>query len=456
MAASHQPLLNEAGAGSRRQPLGVYFLTLVEFWERFAFYSVFFLLALFLTASTAQGGAGWSDAAVVRVAGMFGGLAFVLPVVGGWIASRWLGNARCAQIGTQIGTVGYGLVAWYAWSPATLPSALLLTGLGLAAVGVGLFKPAVSALVGSFYAENDSERERGYILFMAGISAGALIGGVVCGWTADRFGWFWGLCLPASAIAIAAVLMIGGSAFFARAAARLGGDDREKRTPLVQKERRQIGLIMAFSTLNVIYITIYFQCFGTLNLFIERHVHREIFGVTVPTVWLSSWLNAAFVLACFVSSRVWTALDRTGRNPDVFKKQAIGFVVLSLAFLVLANAGWSAASAPDQMAALYLIVLAYGIFAAADVFTQPIQLNAAGGYAPTGYASLMIGIWILSTGIGSFLSGFIGDVVEPSALAGRMATASFVLAAVAVIAWLLSRYFRSTLTSHRIEGKPQP
>lgn len=452
MATANTSLGQIEGGVSRRQPLGVYFLTLVVFWERFAFYSVFFLLALFLTASGTQGGASWTDSSVVRVAGAFGGLAFVLPVVGGWIASRWWGNARCARVGTQVGLLGYGLLAWYAWNPSALPSALLLVALVLVAVGVGLFKPALSALVGGFYPENDSRRERGYILFMSGIGTGALTGGFVCGLVADRFGWFWGICLPATAVAIAAILIYAGSGFINRAAARVGGGDSQEKVTLGPVERRQIRLILAFSALNVVYITVYFQCFGTLNLFIERHIHREVAGVAVPTLWLSTWLNMAFVLACFLSSRLWLALDRRGRNPNVFKKQGIGFIILSLAFLVLANAGWTAAAAPDRMAALLWIICAYGIFATADVFTQPIQLNAAGGYAPAGYTSLMIGIWILSTGIGSFLSGFIGDAVDPAALAERMATASFVLVGMAVVAWLLSWHFRAPLAAHRTSG----
>ncbi len=441
------------GGGSQRQPSGVFYLTLVEFWERFAFYSVFYLIALFLSAPPRTGGAGWSDATVVQITGMFGGLAFVLPVVGGWISSRWWGNIRSARVGTIIGSAGYFTVACYAYRPEALPPAIAPIGLILAAIGTGFFKPSISALVGSFYRENDGRRERGYLVFMAGISAGALTGGLVCGLLSDYIGWFWAMSMPAVAMLIAAALMFAGSGFITRAEIlATGGAGAAGKAALGPRERKQIALILSFSLLNIVYIAIYFQCFGTLNLFIERHVDRSVMGVTVPTIWLSSWLNLVFLIGCMISSRLWIMLDRRGRNPNVFQKQAVGFVILSIAFLVLANASWSAAMAPNRMAAIGWIIGAYAIFATADICTQPLQLNAAGGYAPRGYASLMIGIWILSTGLGSFASGFIGSSVEPAAFAQNMARGSAFLAGTAVVAWLCSLFFRTSLTSHDSKG----
>lgn len=440
------------GGGSQKQPPGVFYLTFVEFWERFAFYSVFFLIALFLSAPVNKGGAGWADATVVQIAGMFGGLAFVLPVFGGLIATRWWGNILCARVGTIIGSAGYALVAFYAYRPTSLPPATALIGLVLAAIGTGFFKPAVSALVGGFFIENDARRERGYLVFMAGISAGALTGSLVSGLLSDYVSWFWAMTMPAVAMLIAAILMFSGSGFVTHAGTVARANATAQTKVLVDPDdRKKIALILSFSLLNVVYIAIYFQCFGTLNLFIERHVDRHVMGIVVPTVWLSSWLNLVFLIGCIVSSRLWIVLDRSGRNPNVLQKQIVGFIILSSAFLVLACASWSAAASPDRTAAIGWIVGAYAIFALADICTQPIQLNAAGGYAPVGYATLMIGIWILSTGIGSFLSGFIGTAVEPAAFARNMAIGSAFLAGTAVMAWLCSRYFRNLLTSHGSE-----
>ena len=55
-------------------------------------------------------------------------------------------------------------------------------GLVFVALGTGLLKPNIGALVGQLYRTNDKRLEAGYALYYMGINIGSLIGYLVCGW----------------------------------------------------------------------------------------------------------------------------------------------------------------------------------------------------------------------------------------------------------------------------------
>ena len=76
-------------------PTGIYLVAGTEFWERFSFYGVLGLLVLYLTATPAQNGFGWDKADALRLYGLYTGLIFAAPAVGGWLSSRYFGERSC-------------------------------------------------------------------------------------------------------------------------------------------------------------------------------------------------------------------------------------------------------------------------------------------------------------------------------------------------------------------------
>ena len=80
-----------------RKGLSLVYFTIL--WERFSYYGMTALLVLFLTASTAQGGMGMSVADATSVFGAFTGLIFLMPLIGGYLADRYIGERMCISIG---------------------------------------------------------------------------------------------------------------------------------------------------------------------------------------------------------------------------------------------------------------------------------------------------------------------------------------------------------------------
>ncbi len=179
MAATSHP------TGAFGHPRGLMTLFFTEMWERFSYYGMRAFLVLYITTSTAKGGLGESDATGGIIYAMYGSLAYLLGVPGGWLADRFLGQRKAVLIGGIIIMLGHITLA--------LPTgAAFYPGLGLIVLGTGLLKPNVSTIVGQLYAKDDVRRDAGYTIFYMGINLGAAVAPFICGFMAktDTFrGW---------------------------------------------------------------------------------------------------------------------------------------------------------------------------------------------------------------------------------------------------------------------------
>jgi len=93
------------------------------------------------------------------VYGNFTGLAYLMPLAGGYIADRWWGNRRSILLGAPIMAPGQFIMFLSAtyWENPALSHPLLWAGLGVIIAGTGLFKANISSMVGSLYAPDDTQ-----------------------------------------------------------------------------------------------------------------------------------------------------------------------------------------------------------------------------------------------------------------------------------------------------------
>src|SRR5690348_1018381 len=159
------------------KPLWMLFMT--EFWERFAFYSVSWALALYIVQQFYHGdpsGQAWASG----IFGAYTALIYGTGIFGGWVADKVIGYQRTILLGALVMAAGLFVLM--------LPSrTMLLLGLALVIVGNGLFKPNISTMVGQLYGRDDPRRDRGFTLFYMGINGGALLAPLLTGWMAGYF-----------------------------------------------------------------------------------------------------------------------------------------------------------------------------------------------------------------------------------------------------------------------------
>ena len=181
--SSNAELLESAGAvrddrGFFGHPWGLSTLFFTEMWERFSYYGMRAILFLYMTAKITDGGLGWSEKDAGPIFGLYAASVYFLPLIGGWLADRFIGAKRATLIGGVIIMLGH-----FALAVPTLTFFYL--GLVLVATGTGFLKSNISAMVGHLYSKEDIRRDAGFSVFYMGINLGAFASPLVCGYLAQ-------------------------------------------------------------------------------------------------------------------------------------------------------------------------------------------------------------------------------------------------------------------------------
>ncbi len=183
-------MINASGAGNAAldtngiggQPRGLTTLFFTEMWERFSYYGMRAILFLYMTAAIEKGGLGFKEEAAGPIFGLYAASVYFLPLIGGWLADRFIGAKRATFIGGVIIMLGH-----FALAVPTMTFFYL--GLILVAVGTGFLKSNISAMVGQLYTEQDERRDAGFSIFYMGINIGAFAAPLVCGFLAQSDGF---------------------------------------------------------------------------------------------------------------------------------------------------------------------------------------------------------------------------------------------------------------------------
>ena len=173
----------------QRHPKGLYILFGTEAWERFSYYGMRAILVLYLCAAVnaSQGhpGLGFNKEDALAVYGIYTGLVYLTPLIGGFISDNIIGARKAVIIGGVLMAMGEFCMIF---------PALLYPALTLLIIGNGFFKPNISNMVGGLYEENDPRRDGGYTIFYMGINLGAFLAPLICGFLASQWGYKWGFC----------------------------------------------------------------------------------------------------------------------------------------------------------------------------------------------------------------------------------------------------------------------
>ena len=177
-------------------PSGLYVLFGAEAWERFSYYGMRALLVLYLTKAL-----GVPKEHALEIYGLYTGLVYLTPLLGGYLADKILGRRKAVLIGGVLMALGQIFLMF----PATLTLAL-----GLLIAGNGFFKPNISTMVGGLYREGDTRRDGAFTIFYMGINLGALFSPIICGNLGERVGWAVGFGSAAIGMALGLAQFIFG------------------------------------------------------------------------------------------------------------------------------------------------------------------------------------------------------------------------------------------------------
>jgi POT family proton-dependent oligopeptide transporter len=429
-------------------PKGLYMLFFAEMWERFSYYGMRALLVFYLTEHWL-----FSDAKSNLIYGAYTSLVYITPVLGGYLADRYLGQRKAVLFGGILLAFGHCLMAVEGHGGQVDPAInVFWLALALIIVGSGFLKANISVIVGELYSLRDPRRDGAYTIFYMGINVGAGAGSILVGYLGQTVGWRYGFGLAGiGMVAGLLVFVLGKAALRGRGEPPEGSDLRTKIAGvsrewflygvgiasvaviwgLIQYQdvimwflilggvgllgyvlveafrlerdaRDRIFAIVFLVALEPLFWGLYEQAGGSFNLYTDRFTARG----DVPASLFQAVNPIYIMIFAPILAWLWTGLGRRGLEPSTPFKFGLGIVQVGLSYLIFV---WGAEVAGPALTPVIFVFLLYLFQTTGELCLSPVGLSAMTRLAPRHMASLVMGAWFYATAGGEFLAGKIGE-----------------------------------------------
>ena len=424
-------------------------LFFTEMWERFSYYGMRALLVLYLVNSL-----NYSESEALHIYAVYTGLVYLTPLIGGYLADRFLGTQKSIFIGGLTMMIGHFLMAF--------PDYLYLA-IGMLIIGNGYFKPNISSLLGRLYKLNDLRRDSGFSIFYVGINLGAFLAPLIVGYVGETINWHygfaiagfgmlagliqfyygqnkiikedttqqsrklksadWGLITIISIINIPLILLILevneviNNYFFEIFLALVTFISfylltRKKQLLSAKEDLKKIVYIGVLSIFVIFFWVGFEQAGGSLTLFANNSVDRNFLGFIIPASFFQSINPLIIILIGPMIANFWLRVDRSKSNINTPQKMGLGLLLLAGGFFLITLVNNSS----DSAISLWWLVGVYFLHTLGELCLSPIGLSMVSKVSPRKIASLMMGFWFLSSAVANFMAGKLPGILQANNL----------------------------------------
>ena len=471
-------MTSDGGASQTRtyfgHPPGLFVLFFTEMWERFSYYGMRALLIFYLTKHWL-----FSDERASVIYGAYTALVYITPVIGGYLADRYLGQRKAVVFGAVLLCCGHFLMGVEGEGGSASPALnVFWLALSFIVVGSGFLKANISVIVGLLYPRTDPRRDPAYTIFYMGINLGAAIGAMLCGYLGETYGWTYGFGAAGVGMLFGLAVFMRGKPLFlgkgeppdpARLTRRVAGIRFEwllygagmaavvvvwwlvQHQELVGKLLGGAGILLVayvlytsvfrlpaedrdriFAALfliigSILFWALFEQAGSSLNLYTDRFVDRA----GVPASVFQS-INAIYiVLLGPVFAGLWLWLAKKGLEPSAPAKFGLAMIQLGAGFLVLVAGAATGVATP-----VVFVFLIYLLHTTGELCLSPVGLSAMNRLAPAQMASLIMGTWFFASATGNFAAGLIAAAAGADETGGGGANQQTVLDVYSTVGWV--------------------
>ncbi|AIJ10150.1 MULTISPECIES: dipeptide/tripeptide permease DtpA [Edwardsiella] len=436
-----------------KQPRAFYLIFSIELWERFGYYGLQGIMAVYLVKML-----GMTEADSITLFSSFSALVYGFVAIGGWLGDKVLGAKRVIMLGALVLAIGYAFVAYSGHDLS-----LVYVGMATIAVGNGLFKANPSSLLSTCYEKNDPRLDGAFTMYYMSVNIGSFFSMLATPWLAARFGWSVAFSLSVVGMLITlvnfmmcrrwvkdqgskpdfaalqvgklmmtlvgvvilvaistwllhnqtiarwalAIISAGIILIFAKETFALQGGARRK-------------MIVAFLLMleAVVFFVLYSQMPTSLNFFAIHNVEHSIFGIAFEPEQYQA-LNPFWIM---VASPILAAIyNKMGDRLPMPHKFAIGMVLCSGAFLVLP---WGASFANEAgIVSVNWLILSYALQSIGELMISGLGLAMVAQLVPQRLMGFIMGSWFLTTAAAALIAGKVaaltavpgGEVADPHA-----------------------------------------
>jgi len=434
---------------NKNNPHSLTTLFFTEMWERFSYYGMRALLVLYLVNSQ-----NYSESDALHIYAVYTGLVYLTPLIGGYLADRFLGSQKAIFIGGLTMMIGHFLMAF--------PNFLYLA-IGMLIIGNGYFKPNISSLLGRLYKPDDVRRDSGFSIFYVGINLGAFLAPLIVGYVGETINWHygfaiagfgmlagliqfyigqnkiikedissqskklnpadWGIITLVSVINLPLILVILElnqiiNDFFFEILAILiiliffYFITKKKQLLTVKKDIKRIAYIGILSIFVIFFWVGFEQAGGSLTLFANNSVDRNFLGFVIPASFFQSINPLIIILIGPMIANFWLSVDRSKNKINTSQKMGLGLLLLASGFFLIMLVNNSS----ETSISLWWLVGVYFLHTMGELCLSPIGLSMVSKVSPKKIASLMMGFWFLSSAVANFTAGKLPAILESNNL----------------------------------------
>ena len=426
----------EVDQQKKGHPKGLYLLFFTEMWERFSYYGMRAILILYLTKKLIEGGLGMDEKYAMLLYGYFTGFVYFTPLIGGWLADRYLGKRLAVTIGGI--TMMLGQFTLFGLNSTTG----LYIGLLLLIIGNGFFKPNISTLVGGLYKDGDSRRDAAFTIFYMGINLGAMIAPLIIGVVTDNmfattnedgsisYGYRYGFLVSGIGMLLGQVIFnLLGTKYLGDLGTKPVGAVSDTEVAKVQKsinpetgkeldekdEKQRISVIFILLIFAVFFWAGFEQAGSSLSLYTDKYIDRSIGSFEIPTSWFQS-VNPLFIVTLAPLFTLFWA-SPIGRRLTTPVKMGVGMIILGVGFLFMIGAVAERSANGDvddvnNKAALMWLIMTYLLHTIGELCISPVGLSVVTKLSPPKLASVLMAVWMLSSFFANIVGGYIASYVE--------------------------------------------
>jgi proton-dependent oligopeptide transporter, POT family len=384
---------------SLNQPKEMYLLALTEMCQRFAFWGIANLLVLFLVQNHH-----FTDQRADTLFGLFTGIAFVLPMLGGYIADR-LGYKLPVFYGCLLTAIGCFLIA-------TGMLSLIYVALILVVIGGAMFTPSIYALLGIIYKNKHHAREGGFSIYYSSVNIGVFLAMVILGYIGQAK--YWNLAFfIAGCIQLVGLIpfrMVLQSPILSNPTASSTNTIPTSKgvSSLHKHERDRIWVIVILSLFSIVFWMAYNQGGSSMNLFALRYTERRILDFNIPPSWFLSLESLYLVLFAFPLAALYGFLVRKKKDPSPPMKCALSLLAIGLCFTIMVIGSMKIPPyATGASLSPFYLIFAYALMALGEMLICPIGLSLITHLSPHRYTAFLVGIWYFCIGVAFYLGGIL-------------------------------------------------
>lgn len=440
-----------------KYPKQLWYLFLTEMWERFCFYGMRGVLAIFMVSQLQL-----SDKESNLKYGAIQAFVYAFTFIGGIFADKILGFKKSLFFGGMVMIAGNLIIS-------LSPHDFFYYGITLSIIGTGFFKPNISSMVGELYREDDPRRDAGFGLFYSGINIGALLGGAVCVYLGKYHSW-------SLAFLSAAIVMVIGLVTFWFTKKTIGpiGDSPLKHwsaskrlsreimvyigsmlsIPLIlimvkdtgytdmfmysigpivivyfiyellklksKTEKSRLIAAFLFIAFSILFWAFFEQSGGSLSLFAANNLDNKFLFFTIDPNIINNTSNSFFVILFSpLVGLLWVWMSKRSIEPNTVIKFGFGFLFLSASFFIFYYTRFFVDA--QGITSLNVFTSAYLVITLGELCLSPIGLSIITKLSPRHLSGMMMGLWFLGSAYGQYVAGILGaGMSTPNENASKM------------------------------------